>query len=1266
MKKLSFLVVFFFLTTIVFAQDIILTFDAEIQGSGVPVTLDNVIIKNLTRGGNVGVVGNSINLTTAVGVEEQLVNNHFGIQKVYPNPFTTELNIEFYSEGKGDSSITIHNLTGQIIASHTDAWMEGNHQFVFTPNTEGVYFVSLQDNGKTYTSKVIATQGASSDAKLSYYGKTRDNEILGTKHTEDGFFQLGDVLQFIGYSGDYINTIYTSPTESQNYTFGMNEGFYRFENYHIEENIPSFVDVMFSVTDEFNKGVDYLTNDDFVVYEDDASVSPTETFRYVKKLDQVPYSQKMVIMLDNSASVTEELTEIKTAAITLINQILTNPLFDDIEIALYSFSDNALLLQDFTGDITLLETAINGITLGFPSTNLYGSLITGLNRWNNSYTLDAIQEGYLIALTDGDDTQGSSTLAQVIAARGNKKVFMVGLGDELTIDPLNQISYPGNYIPVTDINDLEATFINIQYDIYKFSNSFYWLNYMSPKRNGTHSLRVELTENSNTATDSYLEGSFSAAGFESVYSGVYANIEAGSLYGVDEVSWHYDDTDLEPQNFKAVSYWATAPPVYTWSIADESVATVTVDSVDSSRAVVMPQTTDYANTILTLTDIANGFANEITITITNNLPIVITHPVTDILGRTATANGEIINEGSSAVTYKGFCWSTNPNPTLSDSNISGYGTPIFTRTIDLEPTTTYYIRAYAYNSFGTSYGNELTFTTTVGTPLLGNNPLVYSNVTATTVTLEDEVIDDGSTTITARGFCWKIYDGTSPTLSDNYSVEPGGVGVFTSNINGLTPSTNYAVRSYATNSEGTVYDNFNSFQTLSGIAHVVTINTTNITDVTAQSGGGSISANGASIIQKGVCWSTTVNPTITDSHTTEGEGEDNFTSLITGLTEATTYNVRAYVTTEHGTGYGSNRNFTTATTPTVNTTSVNNITSVSAYVTGNLVDDGGLAVTTKGFCWSTSSDPTISDSFIEVSNPQSSGPYSENIDLLPSTTYYLKAFASNQSGISYGEEVSFSTYSGIYQGSIYLSTQSGINSFSLDYPGVVEITGDLFIGNSTDSSHSITSLIGLNSITTIGGTLRILNTSISSLAYNTFPEHLSSAHEIVIWNNLLLTYLGTFNDLLIVESNLKIIGNTSLTHFHSFENITSIEGDLIIENNSSPQFNMCSGFDSLININGLFSLKNVHSSSVQVALHTLASIGGLTLMYCNFDNLDDFESLESIGDQGVFINANQNINDISDYCALQPALINYTGSFYAGLSSGGHVSQSQILDNNCE
>ena len=94
-----------------------------------------------------------------------------------------------------------------------------------------------------------------------------------------------------------------------------------------------------------------------------------------------------------------------------------------------------------------------------------------------------------------------------------------------------------------------------------------------------------------------------------------------------------------------------------------------------------------------------------------------------------------------------------------------------------------------------------------------------------------------------------------------------------------------------------------------------TITTTNISSITcnsASSGGTSINPNGASVTAKGVCWSTSSNPTISNSKTTNGTGTSNFTSSITGLSPGTTYYVRAYATNSAGTGYGAQKTFTTS------------------------------------------------------------------------------------------------------------------------------------------------------------------------------------------------------------------------------------------------------------------------------------------------------------------------------------------------------------------
>ncbi len=90
--------------------------------------------------------------------------------------------------------------------------------------------------------------------------------------------------------------------------------------------------------------------------------------------------------------------------------------------------------------------------------------------------------------------------------------------------------------------------------------------------------------------------------------------------------------------------------------------------------------------------------------------------VTGILSTSAICGGNITNDGGTSITARGVCWSASPNPTTTNSKTTdGTGTGTFTSTITgLSTVTTYYARAYATNSTGTTYGNEITFKTFFG------------------------------------------------------------------------------------------------------------------------------------------------------------------------------------------------------------------------------------------------------------------------------------------------------------------------------------------------------------------------------------------------------------------------------------------------------------------------------------------------------------------------------------------------------------------------
>lgn len=108
---------------------------------------------------------------------------------------------------------------------------------------------------------------------------------------------------------------------------------------------------------------------------------------------------------------------------------------------------------------------------------------------------------------------------------------------------------------------------------------------------------------------------------------------------------------------------------------------------------------------------------------------IITANISNITYTSADCGGTITSDGGAKVTERGVCWSTNQNPTISDNKtIDGNGEGSFASNLtNLTPLTTYYVRSYATNSKGTSYGNEISFSTMFG--IVFNPNLTYGTMT---------------------------------------------------------------------------------------------------------------------------------------------------------------------------------------------------------------------------------------------------------------------------------------------------------------------------------------------------------------------------------------------------------------------------------------------------------------------------------------------------------------------------------------------------------
>ena len=202
-------------------------------------------------------------------------------------------------------------------------------------------------------------------------------------------------------------------------------------------------------------------------------------------------------------------------------------------------------------------------------------------------------------------------------------------------------------------------------------------------------------------------------------------------------------------------------------------------------------------------------------TISASKPQVTTSPASGVSINSATVGGSILDDGGATVSEKGVYWGTSHAPELTGTKLpisSGGGS--FSSTLSgLQSNQTYYVKAFATNVSGTSYGSEVSFTTSpsISKPSLTTHTVI--NVGTTSANSGGTITSSGGAPILGKGVCWSTSQ--YPTTDDPDRLTTNGTGSesFSSYISGLSPNTTYYVRAYAINSAGTGYGNQISFTT---------------------------------------------------------------------------------------------------------------------------------------------------------------------------------------------------------------------------------------------------------------------------------------------------------------------------------------------------------------------------------------------------------------------------------------------------------------------
>ncbi|MEJ5964216.1 hypothetical protein [Pedobacter immunditicola] len=457
--------------------------------------------------------------------------------------------------------------------------------------------------------------------------------------------------------------------------------------------------------------------------------------------------------------------------------------------------------------------------------------------------------------------------------------------------------------------------------------------------------------------------------------------------------------------------------------------------------------------------------------------------------------GEVNTKNNADLTEIGFCYSTNNNPTTSDDIVLWYGVletgPYQLDVKGLKPSTNYYYRAFAKNKYGTAYGEITSFNTERGY-VAQVQTLESSNITRVSADVSGGIIDNGGYKILNQGICYSATNNT-PTINNDKVIGELVDNKFKTSLTKLIAGSKYYARAFVISELGTSYGQVLTFTTASPVlaTGIITNSAGSILPSSATLGGSVAEDNGSPIITRGICYSS-INTTPTISNSTAiniGNGTGTYSAPVSNLQINTTYYFRAFATNGAGTAYGSVMNFRTslpALPSNVSTTFPSNITMTSASTGGSVTVDGGGSITARGVVYSnTTSSPTISNGSV-VNSGTGLGGFTASLNNLQfNTTYYVRAFATNEAGITYGTAYSFKTSLPSLPSSLTTYSVSNINSTSAYFSA--------YIGNPGGGNISDRGFVYSNSIyspTLTNGSIIKTGTGVGS--FNGSPINLTS------------------------------------------------------------------------------------------------------------------------------------------------------------------------------
>lgn len=402
-----------------------------------------------------------------------------------------------------------------------------------------------------------------------------------------------------------------------------------------------------------------------------------------------------------------------------------------------------------------------------------------------------------------------------------------------------------------------------------------------------------------------------------------------------------------------------------------------------------------------------------------SVPSIITNTVINVADNKATLNAKIESVGKNDIKEYGFYYGTTkfcPNKQKVGDSIGDRESFAYTLS-NLNDDTMYYFKPYVENSEGLVYFGNIKYFTTLNNES-EKPPLVITdsatNLTENAATLSGKIDSDGGNDITEYGFCY----GTTSSCATWIKVENVNEGgSFKYDLTSLGTDTKYYFKAYAKNSEGIGYGSLNYFTLLGSSSDAPKVTTNSATNIGKK--GATLNARidlvgKNDITEYGFYYGSTYSCLSNKKVGTIIDKGDSFNCNLNSLNDDTKYYFKAYAKNGEGISYGSVKYFTTKKPQDQAEDADFSVTTETPFSGPNYVTlygvvnpKGNSIVRSYGFYFGTTSFP---DTQIEVD----SGNFTEYntfnyrfTDLSPNITYYVRAYATNDNGTSYGSILSF-------------------------------------------------------------------------------------------------------------------------------------------------------------------------------------------------------------------------------------------------------------------